>query len=172
MRTAALVCLALLAPACYTFREFDVDRPSKVAELPPPPANAVGRSHRPYGGKPQYLASTRPMLPTTSQAPAQPECAQRSEKCDDRLRAVLATVDGQLLALSRPPTELQLQALRLQLDQLRPLLAPYPDMMSEADELNELATRLPSQNDIDQEATKKRMTELSDLLRVQLAAAQ
>jgi hypothetical protein len=131
-------------------------------------------SNRPYAGKPAYLASARPMLPTTSQGPAQPpepECAKRSQKCDDRLRAVLATVDGQILALSVPPSELQLKVLAMQLDELKPLLVPYPDMLAEWDELATLAGKMPTQTEIDQTSTKRRMTELGDLLRVQLAAA-
>jgi hypothetical protein len=175
MRTPALVCALLLAPGCYAFKEFDVAGPSKVAELPPPPPDAIGLSNRPYSGKPAYLASARPMLPTTSQAqaaqPPEPECAQRSQKCDDRLRAVLASVDGQILALTVPPSELQLKTLAMQLDQLKPLLAPYPDMLAEWDELATLAGKMPTLTEIDQASTKRRMTELGDLLRVQLAAA-
>src|SRR4051812_15627318 len=171
-----LVCVVLLAFGCAReFHEFEVTRPSKVAEAPPKPVDAVGHTHRPYEGKPQYLASARPMQPTTShdQAPApQSECAQRTQKCEDRLRGVLASIDGQLVALSTPPTELQLRTLKLQLDELQPLLAPYSDITSERDELADLTDKIASQTEIDQALTKKRMTELSDLIRVQLAAAQ
>ncbi|HEX8953291.1 MAG TPA: hypothetical protein VF945_15660, partial [Polyangia bacterium] len=88
------------------------------------------------------------------------------------LRALLAAVDGQLLALSTPPTDVQLAALRLDLAQVEPLLAPYPDMTSERDELAALVDKLPSLSEIDQGTARKRMIELGDLIRVQLAAAQ
>jgi len=166
--------LGLAACSHQVFHEFDVTKPSKVAEIPPPPPDAVGHSHEPYRGRPKYLAEARPMLPTTS-APkpgADNPCNVRSATCDERLRAVLASIDGQLLALSNPPTQIELQALRLQLIQLTPLLSPYPDITSERDELANLVEKLPTQTPLDQTSTRKRMVELTDLIRVQLAAAQ
>ena len=76
------------------------------------------------------------------------------------------------MALSSPPTELQLKALKLDLDQVTPLLAPYPDMAAEHQELLDLVDRLPSEKPIQQRGVRQRMIELGDLLRVQLAAAQ
>ncbi len=170
----ALVVATLCVGGCWqAVHEFELTKPSTVAELPPAPAEAVGRTHTPYRGKPAYLAASRPLYPTTSQPqPPQQECARRSEKCDDRLRATLASIDGQILALSTPPTPVQLQALKLELIELHPLLAPYPDITAERDELAMLVDRLPTQNDVEQAATRRRMKELSDLIRVQLAAAQ
>ena len=84
----------------------------------------------------------------------------------------MAALDGQILALSAPPTELQISALRLQLEQLRPLLAPYSDITSEGDELGGVIDKLPSLSAVDVAAAKRRMTELSDLIRVQLAAGE
>jgi hypothetical protein len=174
MKSLLLVAgVALAACSHQVFHEFDVTKPTKVADVPPPSSSSPGHSHLPYEGKPKYLASARPMQPTTTNvAPAEPECAKRTQRCDDRLRAVLATIDGQILALSNPPTELQLQTLRLQLAELQPLLAPYPDMQSERDELADVVDKLPSLNEIDQTSARRRMTELTDLVRVQLAAAQ
>jgi hypothetical protein len=165
--------LGMAACSAQVFHEFDVTRPSKVAELPPPPPNSPGHSHVPYVGVPKYLASARPLQATTSNmVQKEPECATRSQRCDDRLRAVLATIDGQILAMTRPPSETQLAALKLQLVELQPLLAPYPDMMSERDELASLIDKMPTLSEVDQNSARRRMTELTDLVRVQLAAAQ
>jgi|SRR5689334_3845004 hypothetical protein len=165
--------LGMAACTAQVFHEFDVTRPSKVAELPPPPPTSPGHSHVPYVGIPKALASARPMQATNATTTKkEPECATRSQRCDDRLRAVLATIDGQILALTTPPSETQLAALKLQLIELQPLLAPYPDMMSERDELAQLIDKFPSLSEVDQGSARKRMTELTDLVRVQLAAAQ
>jgi hypothetical protein len=142
--------------------------------LPPvavDPTVAVGRSHRPYGAKPAYLATARPLPPIAGQT-AGDECRVRTRRCDERLRATLAALDGQTLAMSSPPTEVELRALRLTLAELRPLLAPYPDMGAEHDELDGLATALATQPAAQQAATRRRLLELLDLLRVQLAAAR
>jgi hypothetical protein len=169
MRLASFACATLLLAACS--HEFDVAQPTRVANEMPPPSNALGRSHTPYAGKPKYLAAARPLQPTTSAKP-EPACAVRSQPCEDRLRAVLASVDGQILALSTPPTELQLAALRLQLAQLRPLLVPYQDVQAEGDELASVVDTLPSLAPIDVGAARRRLTELTDLIRVQLAAGE
>ncbi len=165
----ALASVVVALAGCRTFHEFEMTPPSKVAEAPPK-AGTIGHTHRPYSGKPKYLAEARPMLPTTS-GNANP-CATRSAACDERLRAILASIDGQILSLSSPPTDVQLAALRLDIAQAQPLLAPYPDITAERDELAELVDKLPTMKSIDQDAAKKRMLELADLLRVQLAAAQ
>jgi len=138
------------------------------------PTRTVGVTHAPYRGKPAYLAAARAPLPAaTASTAGQPRpCTQRTQACDERLRAELAGVDGQVLALSTPPSEVELQALRLSLVQLRALLRPYPDLTSEADELAQRVEGLPSLSANDQAAAHKRMLELLDLLRVQLAAAQ
>ena len=167
MRLALPACAALAIAACshhYAASPHAGSHAPAVAE--------IGRTHAPYTGKPKYLAEARPLLPTTSRPGGGNPCAVRSQACDDRLRAVLASLDGQILALSTPPTDLQLSALRLQLAELGPLLAPYPDMASERDELGTVVDKLPSLSVVDQGAARRRMTELSDLLRVQLAAAQ
>lgn len=152
--------------------EFELARPTAVA-TPPVVRGTAGHTHQPYAGKPKYLAATRPMLPTAEPtAGARNPCQTRAPGCDDRLRAVLAAVDGHLLSLETPPTDVQLQATRLTLLELTPLLAPYPDMASERDELRQLLEQLPSLSVVDQLQAHKRMAELTDLIRVQLAAAQ
>jgi hypothetical protein len=162
-----LFALAVVAGGCL-HRGNSVQRPEEMVEL------TVGYTHAPYLGKPAYLASSRP-LQQVAPAPQQQQdnpCAQRSSRCDDRLRALLAAVDGQLLALATPPRENELQALNLSLADLPPLLAPYTDVTAEADELISTACKLPEATAIDRDSLKKRMHELVDLIRVQLAAAQ
>ncbi|MCA1663746.1 MAG: hypothetical protein LC659_05685, partial [Myxococcales bacterium] len=147
MKLGFCVVVALTLGACARqFHQFDVAQPSRVAETPPPSPDAVGHSHEPYRGKPKYLAEARPMVPTRS-APktgADNPCNVRSARCDERLRAVLASIDGQILALSNPPTPVELQALRLQLIQLTPLLSPYPDVAAERQELGDVVEKLPT----------------------------
>ncbi len=172
MRRIGLAPLALaLAAGCAHHHE-----PAAAA---PPDAVAregedVGRTHQPYRGMPRYLAEARPLQATTSgpSAGAPNPCPTRSASCDARLRAVLASIDGQILALDTPPTAVQLQALRLAVIQLTPLLTPYPDMTAERDELGDLVEKLPTLPTARQPEVHKRMTELTDLMRVQLAAAQ
>jgi hypothetical protein len=142
-----------------------------------PPSEALpdgpGRTHQPYAGKPKYLAAARPLQATTSAAPgADNPCATRSASCDLRLRSGLTAVDGQILALELPPTETALQALRASLVELTPLLAAYPDLDSEREELAALVEKLPTLAPIDQSTARRRMIELTDLLRLQLSAAQ
>ena len=166
----------VLCGCAYTRHEFEQGLPPKVHEAvaePPPKTGTIGHTHEPYAGKPTYLAEARPMLPTTSDDKRnQNPCATRSATCDERLRALLASIDGQILALSTPPTDVQLAALRLDVAQVQPLLAPYSDITAERDELAALVDKIPSMNQVDQGAAKKRMIELADLIRVQLAAAQ
>lgn len=172
MKRALLSCVALVLGACAHVHEFDVDPPTRVAYTMPPPASAPGRSNMPYTGKPKYLAAARPLQPTAS-APADANpCAQRSRICEDRLRAILASLDGQILALSSPPTALQVSTLRLQSQQLRPLLAPYPDVAAEGSELGGVIDKLPTLEPFEIGPARRRLTELSDLIRVQLAAGE
>ena len=144
--------------------------------MAPKQYDAVGHSHEPYTGKPKYLAESRPLLPTTSDtgptAGAPNPCQTRTTVCDDRLRAVLASIEAQSLALSNPPTPLEVQSLRLSILQLTPLLTPYPDMLSERDELGQIVEKLPETPAAKQGPLRKRMSDLIDLIRVQLAAAQ
>jgi hypothetical protein len=160
MRIVQLVLTgALVASGCA---HHALDNHYGMATLSP-----VGQTHEPYRGKPKYLAEARPLQPQGKPASDNP-CQQRSRACDDRLRAALAAIDGHILAMSTPPTETELAALRLSLDQVGPLLAPYPDIAAEREELG----TLPSASPVDQETKRKRMTELTDLIRIQLAAAQ
>lgn len=172
MRVSLFV--AALALAGCNSHEFSA-RSDYARDTPPPPPNAPGYSHHPYTGIPKYLAAARPLQATTSGAPkttADQACSVRTAACDERLRAVLAGIDGQILALSAPPAAVELQALTLQLSELTPLMKPYPDMASEREELADLVAKLPAMTPMDQLVARRRLVELTDLLRVQLAAAQ
>ncbi|HEX4458482.1 MAG TPA: hypothetical protein VIA18_10960 [Polyangia bacterium] len=131
----------------------------------------IGRSHNPYHGKPAYLAEARPLVTVNPAAPRN-DCLQRSLACDQRLRATLAALDGQLLALSTPPTDVELEALELSANQLDGLLVPFPDLQAEQHELKTTLPKLAGQPLAEQTMTRKRLIELSDLLRLQLAASQ
>lgn len=147
----------------------------KPAELgmTSPQYDTVGHTHRPYTTKPKYLAEARPLYPTREPvAGAVNPCQTRSATCDDRLRAVLASIEGQILALHTPLTDLDLQALRLSVLQLTPLITPYPDMLAERNELGQLVEKLPTVPPAKQAEVRRRMSQLTDLLRIQLAAAQ
>ena len=132
----------------------------------------IGRSHEPYHGKPAYLAEAQPLVAVNATTAPRNDCLQRSRACDERLRATLAALDGQLLALSTPPQEVEMQALQLSIVELEPLLVPYPDLVAEQEELKTTVPKLPTQPLAIQSSTRKRLLELSDLLRVQLAASQ
>jgi hypothetical protein len=137
------------------------------------PSLAVGQTHQPYCGKPAYLAANRPLYPEARpDAAASQPCRLRSTACETRLRAELAALDGQLLALAEPPTETELQALALTTESLAPLLAPYPDLQPERDELAQHLAELPTLTVTRRAEARRRMLELSDLLRVQLAASK
>lgn len=148
--------------------------PRALAEARPPSATPQpAAAPSATVGRPPYLAAARPLLPTREPTAGAPNpCRTRSTECDTRLRALLASLDGQILALQSPPTDLEMQSLRLVVLQLTPLLTPYPDMAAERDELGDLVEKLPTAPPRRQEAIKRRMTEVTDLLRVQLAAAQ
>lgn len=178
MRALAIAC-ALGLGGCG--HELDTTMRA-TSEPPPPPSDSLGRTHRPYAGKPRYLAAARPLAPTTSPAAtgdkpsaalaADNPCRARSPACDTRLRAVLAALDAQILALAAPPAESELSALRRSLARLTPLLAAYPDFAAERDELAALVEKYATLSTVDQAAARRRMIELADLVRVQLAAAQ
>lgn len=143
--------------------------PAEMAAVDP--AHEIGRTHAPYRGKPFYLAANGPFYAEARAAAADP-CRTRSPGCDGRLRAELAALDGEILALGEPPTEMQLRALALTVQNLTPLLQPYPDLLAQQRELAQLVAELPTLPVARQGEVRRRMVELSDLLRVQLAASK
>jgi hypothetical protein len=141
------------------------------------PSPMIGQAHQPYRGKPSYLATARDTMYQTRaiderDASAQAPCVSRSATCDDRLRAVLASIDAQVVALGSPPSPVQVKALELAIIELTPLLTPYPDMTAERNELGALVEKLATLSPAQRERAEKRMTQLTDLMRIQLAAAQ
>jgi len=174
MRTIlCLVALALFA-CSHVVHEFELTPLTQETEFPAQQKyDTVGHTHKPYTGKPRYLAAGGPMYPTNpspSVAALNP-CQIRTPACDDRLRAVLAAIDGHILSMATPPTAAQLQALRLSVNELLPLLMPYPDVGAEGEEMGQLLQELPTLPEIGQARARKRMIALTDLIRVQLAAA-
>jgi hypothetical protein len=165
----ARACWLALALLCGCEHGFESTMWMPSRPPPEPPQRGVGQSHEPYGGRPKYLAAAGPMLPTRD-ATRENLCAVRSPSCIARLRTLLASVDAQILALESPPTGTEAQALRLAIAELTPLLAAYPDMMAERDELETLLDKYPALPSLQQAAAKRRMLELADLLRVELAA--
>ena len=129
------------------FHEFDVTKPSRVVGgCRRRRRTRSGIRTQPYEGKPNI---------SPRRGRAADEQRARGRRTDDVRHALRRNVtsgyarcwrsiDGQILALSNPPTDLQLQTLRLQLIQLAPLLAPYPDMRSEQHELAAVVAKLPS----------------------------
>jgi hypothetical protein len=167
----AMGALFLVAASC-TLRGRSGMSTGTLASLHDEP-RLVGHSHQAYGGKPAYLAAARPLQPTvTSDGTTEPPpCPTRSAACDARLRATLAALDGQVLALATPASDLELQALGLTVRELGPLLAPWGDLGSQHKELAQRVDDLKTQAPAQQAETKKRMITLADLLRVQVAGA-
>jgi hypothetical protein len=167
MGTRQILCAGVLAAAACAHHA------GGSTEIRVDPNRTIGETHGSYDGMPAYmLAANRPLYPEArpGDQPAPNPCAKRSGSCEARLRAELAGLDGQLLALSDPPTKTQLEALTLTAQNLAPLLAPYPDLMSEQHELVRRIGELPGTTRLQQPEVRRRMLELSDLLRVQLAA--
>jgi hypothetical protein len=162
-----VVCVLLLATGCAH------RAPDQQAQVVVDPNREIGRTHRPYDAHPAYmLAANRPLYAEARPPGEDNPCRRRSSACETRLRAELAALDGELLALGEPPTATQLQALQLTVQNLQPLLAPYPDLQSERQELAQHIAQLPTLSLVRQEAARRRMIELSDLLRVQLTASE
>lgn len=134
--------------------------------------DTIGHSHTPYRGKPAYLAEARPLQPLRADDSGPPRCDPPTPACTQQTRATLAALDGQLLALSTPPRDVELRAIQISLYELSGLMAGYPDALGEQAEMKQLLEKLPNQPAAEQAGTKKRMVELGDLMRLQLASEQ
>jgi hypothetical protein len=156
-----ICCAALLLMGCATQKA-----PVRVVT----PAEMIGQTHQPYHGRPSYLASAGLMHAT--RPVGESGCTTPTPDCVERLRAVLTALDGHVLALTAEPTPVQVQGLRLAIIELTPLLTPYPDMLPERTELGVLVEKLPTASPTQVPLLQKRMTELVDLMRIQLAGAQ
>jgi hypothetical protein len=137
----------------------------------------VGTSSAPFTARPRYLASASPLefgvppapgaerVPVVGSRPL-PEGSERT-----RLRSLLAAVDAQLAAVELGPTPEELTALTLTAHALSELLRPYPDLYRDAEELRALAEKLPSASSAEAARARRRIGDLADLIRLQLAAA-
>ncbi|HEY7955317.1 MAG TPA: hypothetical protein VII38_08485 [Polyangia bacterium] len=146
----------------------------------PPPAPSqptIGESHRPYTGVPWYMElnrQERAAAPAVSVPPGEREPVvggqiPKGERLD-RLRALLAAADAEIVLIGPNQTEADQRALTLTVGEIVTLLKPYPDIAAEADELRELTAKLPATRAIELTQVKRRMGELTDLIRVQLLA--
>lgn len=145
---------------------------TKHAELAPIP----GVSNRPFTGVPWYLEPAQASVPpvrapswSSQREPvvggAVPHGTER-----DRLRALLAAADAEIVLVGESQTPDERRALALTVDEIAERLKPYPDIAAEADELRELTRALPTTRAIDLPRVKKRMGQLTDLIRLQLLA--
>jgi hypothetical protein len=139
---------------------------------PPPMVNV----HGPYKGIPSYLTqrTTGTDFTVLERQPVagHDESLTRSQRLE-RIRANLAAVDALVAALGDATiTRNQQLALVATAGELRQLLTMWPDIGSEADELVQRAGELGQGLDLQQPRIKQRMFQLTDLIRLQLLAAQ
>jgi hypothetical protein len=143
----------------------------------PPIGPEVGTSHRPFCGVPYYLLPCERLeivraLPTPSER--QPVAGRSDRPTGERMqraRALLAAVDAHGYGTAGPPSTASIAALELTLDELGQLLAPYPELGEEVEELRRLAHALPQARTIDLPRLRARIAEITDLIRFQLVAA-
>ncbi len=139
----------------------------------PEPPVVVGSSHQPYRGRPGYLSAERSSYrdfvadrrPIAERPPL--ESAQ-----PDRLRALMATLDGKVAGLGEQPTDADRKALSVTIEEIGGLLAAYPDQAAEVDELRELTDKLGATRGPAVIQLRARMGDLIDLIRLQLLAGR
>src|SRR5581483_5866214 len=122
------------------------------AHAPPPPHAAIGGEPRPYRGLPSYLQQP-PRDPNIDREPAagvnerEPVVGHRALPSGERLarlHALLAAVDAHAYTIADRVGTADVRALELTLDEIAALLAPYPDLEYEVDELRALTEQIPS----------------------------
>lgn len=157
-----------------------------VTPRPPPmPTPEVGRTSRPYAGLPFYLQAgygrtheskvADDRLAVAGEEGEAPERTARALPMGprlDRVRSLLAAVDTQLVALPERVDRAGLEELALALEELDELLEPFTDITWEVRELEEIVARLPDLPPAQQVAARRRMGELTDLIRLQLLAGR
>jgi hypothetical protein len=134
----------------------------------------VFNQHPPYNALPQYLAKPPPkarLMATREVASDLPPCTppplSRTERYD-RLRALLAAIDAHVASLGDEPTDQQQRLLRASVDELRQLLVAWPDVAPEGEELAQRVEDLSATLPIRQPELRKRIGQLTDLIRVQI----
>jgi hypothetical protein len=143
------------------------------------PLEPVGVDWRPYNGLPYYLQSKPPPHVDLDREPAmgiderQPVVGHRDLPTGERrarLHALLAAVDAHAYTVGDRPSIATVRALELTLAEIGELLAPYPDIEYEVVELRRLTDDIPTTPAARLPRLRARMTELTDLIRVQLVA--
>jgi hypothetical protein len=148
---------------------------------------------RPYEGIPAYLHCPAPAVIDVPRCPFEPAhlVAARETATDvnvggtlqpsqpplskmerlERLRANLAAIDAHVASMGDQPTPEQLKILKLTVGELRGLLETWPDVLPEAQEMQQLVDRMETTRPIEQPLLRKRLNQLADLIRVQVVLA-
>jgi hypothetical protein len=152
----------------------------------------VLNEQRPYEGMPAYLLCPAPPIVDVLRCPngtklvaaretgtdvniggtlqpSQPPISKMERL--DRLRANLAAIDAHVASLSDTPTPEQLKILKLTVGETRALLETWPDVIPEAQEMQQLVDRMETTRPIEQPLLRKRLNQLADLIRVQVVLA-
>jgi hypothetical protein len=97
---------------------------------------------------------------------AQPPLTQMQRL--DKLRAALAAIDAHVAGLGDHPSPEERQVLKLTATEVRKLLETWPDVIPEADEMLLLIDKLETTLPLEQPQVRKRITQLTDLIRLQV----
>ena len=164
----------------FTFSAFLVAATLSLGcvHAPPPVCNVIGGEQRPYRGLPSYLqhpprdpnVDREPAIGVDERAPVVGHRALPAGERLARLHALLAAVDAHAYTIADRAGTADVRALELTLDEIATLLAPYPDLEYEVDELRALTEQIPSTPAPRLPRLRARMAELTDLIRLQLVA--
>lgn len=147
-----------------------------------PPGEPPGRSVRPYQGTPEYMTPqgripTGPIGRWSDEVPVVGSAGAPRADLLSQIRVELARIDEAAVALDREGSEPAqadaadpLRELREGAEALAPLVRARPDLAAEVDELRDIARRFPSMSRHDRGVVLGRVGELTDLIRIQLAA--
>ena len=150
----------------------------------------VGQSTIPFTGKPEYLVGRQPgpLGPagrSDDRVPVAGTAWHPGRDALDEVRLSLARADAAAVELRMPDamqTERQnvaggkedmsdpITALQESADQIAQVVKVRPDLVAEAEELQQVARRLPSAKGLQRQRLINRVGELTDLIRVQIAA--
>jgi hypothetical protein len=152
----------------------------------------VLNEQRPYEGMPAYLLCPAPPIHDVLHCPngaklvaardtgtdvtvggtlqpSQPPLSKMERL--ERLRGNLAAIDAHVASMSDTPTPEQLKILKLTIGELTGLLQTWPDVLPEAQEMQQLVDRMETTRAIEQPLLRKRLNQLADLIRVQVVLA-
>ena len=160
------------------------------AHAPAPTPIAVGRSTRLFVGQPAYMvaAPAGPLGPAgraDDRVPVAGSAWRPSRDALDQVRLSLARVDAAAVELRDPAAVLDerqnvaggktevadpIAALQQSADRVAALVKVRPDLVAEAEELRQVARRLPDAKGLHRQRLLNRVGQLTDLIRVQIAA--